>query len=83
MRTQYTKAEKAQRALNLSQGEFALERLVAFDYRVSQFSEYHFRVNERLDIWPTSKKYYDQKTMRKGEYDDLEDFVKEFLPFNK
>lgn len=79
MRTHYTKAEKEQRALNLFQGEQDLEVLVAFDYKVVQFSEYHFRVNDRLDLWPTSKKWWDSKTMRKGEYDDLVQFVKGFL----
>lgn len=75
-----SKAEKAQRALNLFQGEMELEELVAFDYRVVQYSEYHFRINNRLDVWPSSKKWYDQKTLRKGEYENLSKFVKEFIP---
>lgn len=76
----YSAAEKLRRAENLSKGKYDLEVLVSYDYKVEQFSEYHFRINNRLDVWPTSKKYYDQRTMRKGEYDGLEKFVRQFLP---
>lgn len=72
--------KKGKRAQNLKEGESKLEELVAFDYRVVQFSPYHFRVNERLDIWPPRKRWYDHRTHRKGEYTDLVKFVKEFLP---
>lgn len=65
---------------NLKEGEEALEILVAFDYRVIQFSPVHFRINERLDVWPSTKRWYDQKTFRKGAYDDLVKMVKNLLP---
>lgn len=74
--------KKLAKIANLSAGKDALEILVAYDYDVYQLTEYHFRVNRRLDIWPSSKKWYDLKTMMKGTYDDLEKFVKEFLPAN-
>lgn len=35
-----------------------IEILIAFDYRIIEFSEYHFRVNDKLDIWPTQRKYF-------------------------
>lgn len=66
---------------NLIAGESALENLVAWDYTVHQFNESHFRINNRLDVWPTTKKYYDTKTQRRGTYDELESFVKNFLKF--
>lgn len=64
---------------NLSAGKEALEILVAYDFEVYQLSDYHFRINNRLDIWPSSKKWYDLKTGMKGEYGDLEKFTKSFL----
>lgn len=75
-----SEAEKAKRAANLFEGKYQMEVLVAYDYRVVQLSEYHFRINNRLDVWPSSKKWWDNKTMRKGEYENLEKFVKKFLP---
>jgi len=74
-----SEAEKAWKRRNLAKGESALESLVAWDYRVVQFSEYHFRVNERLDVWPSSKKWFDTKTGRKGDYEELVSFVKGYL----
>lgn len=65
---------------NLTAGEVALENLVSWDYTVKQFSDIHFRINNRLDVWPTTKKYYDHKTFRKGYYEELESFVRKFLP---
>lgn len=75
-----TPAQRARAQSNLGLGKHQLEILVAYDYVVTQCSEYHFKINKRLNIWPSSKKWFDQKTMRKGEYTDLIKFVKEFLP---
>jgi hypothetical protein len=44
-------------------------------FSVQQFSDYHFRVNGHLDLWVTTKKFYDLKSHRKGQYDDLADFL--------
>lgn len=74
---------KAFKLQNLADGKAALERLVAWDYMVVQLSEYHFRINNRLDVWPSTRKWWDVKTQRKGEYDELESFVKKFIPIQK
>lgn len=68
-----TKAEKRQ---NLIEGAAALETLVAWDYRVHQFSDIHFRICGRLDVWPSTKRYYDHRSRAKGSFDDLERFVR-------
>ena len=65
---------------NLEEGKDALERLVAWDYTVQQFSEIHFRVNGRLDVWPSTKKWWDSRRNVTGVYDELESFVKMYLP---
>jgi hypothetical protein len=71
---------KAAKFQNLQLGKTDLKTLVSYDYTVEQFSDYHFRINGPLDVWPSSRRYYDQKTQRKGEYNSLEFFVREFLP---
>lgn len=70
------KKDKQQRQRNLTSGEEALEILVAEDFKVEQFSEYHFRINNRLDVWPSSKKSYDIKSGEKQGYTDLLRFVR-------
>lgn len=77
---QYMK--KAARLHNLREGENTLEMLVALDFAVHQFSEYHFRINGRLDVWPTSRKYYDIKSHQKGTYHDLERLAKDLFAEN-
>lgn len=75
-----SQAEKLIRRNNLIKGEEELEILVAWDYRVRHLDTYHFRINDRLDVWPSSKKWFDQRTRRSGTYDNLESFVEGFLP---
>ena len=78
----YTYKEQQRRDNRLRSSGETFEILVAMDYRVEQLSEYHFRVNGKLDIWPSSRKYYDIKLGRKGEYVKLKDFVVEYFKQN-
>lgn len=73
---------KAAKRKNWEEGTEALENLVSYDYEVHSFSDIHFRINRRLDVWPSTKRWYDHKSMRKGEYQNLEAFVKSFLPLH-
>lgn len=67
---------KQQKQINLREGEDILQELVAFDFRVQQLSQYHFRINDRLDVWPSSKRWYDRQNYNKGQYGNLVTFVK-------
>lgn len=71
-------SRKLLRQFNLTKGYAALEILVANDFSVHPFSDIHFRINNRLDIWPSTKRFYDIRSHRKGIYsDDLTEFVTE------
>jgi len=70
-----SKNMKLTKQINLREGEIAFEMLVAFDYKVEQKNEYHFRINERLDVWPSTKKTYDIKSGRKYQYKDTKDLI--------
>lgn len=72
-------AQREYRRQCLREGESELEELVAFDYEVVQLSDYHFRINGKLDVWPSSKKWYHTRTHRKGNYKSLKLLVKEVL----
>lgn len=43
----------------------ALERQ---GHSVRQLSPYQFRINERIDLFPTRQRYHDLKTQRRGSY---------------
>lgn len=52
-------------------------------YDVVQKSEYHFRVNDRLDLWPIHNRWHDLKTHERGGANDLAVFVKERIRPNE
>lgn len=66
---------------NWQRGTEALDNLVSFDFKVHAFSDIHFRINDRLDVWPSTKRWYDLKTGRKDNYEELERFVKSFFNY--
>jgi len=37
-------------------------------FKVRMLTEYHYRINERLDIYPTGTKWHDIKTGKRGFY---------------
>lgn len=47
---------------------------------IHAFTLYHYRVNDVIDIYPTSKKYYDRVSKKWGRYRDIIDFVHNFFP---
>lgn len=58
-----------------------LEILVAHDFRIHEFSEHHFRINERLDVWPTRRRWYDLKSHQRGFYTSMVELVHNFLGY--
>ena len=63
----------------LEQAEEDFDILIARDFNVVRFSEWHWRVNEAVDIWPTSRKYFDRMTGTGGSYHDLIPFVRDYF----
>ncbi len=70
---------KKNKEINWENGTTALEKLVAWDFKVQAFSDVHFRINGRLDVWPTTRKWYDTRNHKKGHYPELESFVKSYF----
>lgn len=62
---------RSKKRKNLENGIELLDVLVAHDFSVVQFSPFHFRVNDRLDVWPSTKKWFDRNTQRKETYNNL------------
>jgi hypothetical protein len=64
---------------NLKTSEEEFEVLAACDHVIQQFSPLHFRIDGRVDVWPSTKKWYDRITFRKGSYTDLVQFARAYL----
>ncbi len=43
-------------------------KLAEHGYTVKKLTDYQFRVNDRLDLYPTRRRYHDTKTHRRGAY---------------
>lgn len=72
-----THAKKLQKQRNLETGYEEMDILAAYDYQITEFSGYHYRINDRLDVWPSSKKWYDKTLNSGGTYETLMQLVKD------
>ncbi len=52
-------------------------------YTVEQKTPYHFRVNDRIDVWPIHNKWHDIKTNERGGCRDLAAWVKQRIRPNE
>ena len=53
-----------------------LERLENAGYKIKLLTPYQFRIEDKVDIYPTSKKYHVLKTGERGNYYKLENFIR-------
>jgi len=62
------------------------ETLLSFwedDFDIRKITDYQFRVNSAVDIYPTNKKWHDLKTNKRGCYRDIIDFLISFFDVKK
>ncbi len=56
---------------------------VKLKYEVETFSDIHYRVEKKIDIYPTTGTYVILETMKSGKYNDLYMFLKGKLDIKK
>lgn len=76
---EYRAEQKARRAERLPLRQQEIDALTADGFRIERKSEYHFRVNGALDLWPTHNRYHDLKRNKRGGYRSASDFVRKFF----
>ena len=52
-----------------------LEVLIAYDYQVQRLTQYQYRINGILDIYPVNKRWHDLRNGDRGSYDEMLKFV--------
>jgi len=59
-----------------------IEALQALGYEVKEFTPTHFRINDKLDIWPTTKfkKYHQVVSGERGGYEDIVELAERIFP---
>jgi hypothetical protein len=56
-----------------------LEVLIAYDYQVQRLTQYQYRINGILDIYPVNKRWHDLRSGDRGDYKELVSFVQSKL----
>ena len=80
---QYRREQQLRREKRLPVRTDAILSLRRQGYIVEQKTDYHFRVNGRMDLWPIHNRWHDLKTQERGGAKDLAIFVKERFRHNE
>lgn len=79
----YRREQQERRAKRLPIRTDAILHLRAQGYTVQQLTEYQFRVNGRIDLYPIHNRWHDLKTQERGGAKDLATFIKERFRHNE
>lgn len=52
-------------------------------FHVKQFSDHHFRINGKVDVWPSKNKYHVLGTDKRGKYRAIEEIIEDYLKKTK
>lgn len=68
---EYRKAQQERRAARLPVRTKEICNLVMDGYSVERMTDYQFRINDRLDIYPIHNRYHDIKSGERGGFKTL------------
>ena len=74
--TEYRAAQRARREKRLPIRTAEILALRSEGYRVEQKTEYHFRINDTIDLWPIHNRWHDLRTNRRGGARSLAEFIR-------
>lgn len=72
---QYREDQQKRRAKRLPERQLEIENLEP-NYKVKKLTEYQYRINEVLDLYPIHKNWHNIKLNKRGKYDSLESVLK-------
>ena len=75
----YRDDQKDRRQKRLPEKTKEIYDLEQFGYVIEIKTEYQFRVNGAVDLFPIHKRYHDLRSNRRGNYRNLKTFIKSIL----
>ena len=75
----YKEAQQKRRAIRLPIRTAEILALRQEGYKVEQKTDYHFRINDTIDLWPIHNRYHNIKTNRRGGAYSLAEFIRRTL----
>ena len=76
---EHKRAQKVRRTERLPVRTAAILALKKSNFKIRKLSDYQFRINERLDLYPIHNRYHDIKTKERGGYGGVRKFVMKFF----
>lgn len=77
---QYKEDQRKRRADRLPVRTEQILSLRDMGYIVVQKTEYQYRINGTIDVYPIHNRYHNIKTNKRGGYKDVVEFIKKRLP---
>lgn len=74
------KDRKVRAATRRYKGQFDLMQLESLGYDVKAITEYQWRINDAIDIFPTNNRYHNLNRNSRGHYRNLITFISSMLP---
>lgn len=75
MWAQYRLEQKARRLKRLPIRIALIESVEQYGLTVRQLTQYQYRINDVLDVWPIHNRYHDLIRNRRGGYRDVKEFI--------
>ena len=75
----YREEQKTRRLERLPKRTEEILSLSKLGFKVEQKTEYQFRINDRLDLYPIHNRYHDIEKNRRGGYKNVCEFVNRFF----
>lgn len=76
---EHREAQRERRQARLPKRTAEIEGLAAEGFRIRRLTEFQFRVNDRLDLYPIHNRYHDIKRNKRGGYPDVRSFVRKYF----
>ena len=72
----YREEQKTRRQIRLPVRQEEIESLKELGYVVEKKSDYHYRINNQIDVCPIHNRYHILKTNKRGGYKQVVEFIK-------
>lgn len=74
-----TKTAKLRNSWKRDKGTDLILELQDYGYKIDRLTPYQWRINDRLDLFPTNRKYHDTFTNERGDWQGALDIVRRIL----
>lgn len=79
----YRDEQKERRAKRVPIRQAEIEALSELGYKVEKKTDYHYRIDDQIDLWVTHNRFHNIKTGKRGGAKNLAEYIKHHLKPNR